>query len=117
VLNGGSGKDNRFASIVRNFIDSLSVDEIAKKTVVTEEYEQGQGETGGVTFTLPWGETTNSLKGMAMWNPEYEGVKYERSAGCGVYRINLAYNATGRYSGFYPWMREAIQVMNPAAIQ
>jgi hypothetical protein len=117
ALNGGAGKDNRFASVVRNFIGSLSVDEIAKKTVVTEEYEKGQGATGGVSFTLPWGETTNSLKGMALWNPEYEGVKYERSGGCGVYHIEYGYTVKGRISGFYPWIREAIQAMNPAAIQ
>jgi hypothetical protein len=117
VLNGAYSGDNRFGSVVRNFIDFLSVDEIAKKTVVTEEYEQGQSATGGVKFILPWGEETNSLKGMAMWNPEYENVKYERSGGCGVYHIEYGYAVTGRIPGFYPWIREAIQVMNPAANQ
>jgi hypothetical protein len=114
ALNRG---DNRFAPVVENLKRYFSVDEIAKKTLVTEEYEQGQSATGGVTFRLPWGETTNSLKGMALWNPEYQGVKYERSGGCGVYHIEYGYSVNGRISGFYPWIREAIQVMNPAAIQ
>jgi hypothetical protein len=113
-LNTGS---NRFGPVVENFKDYLSIDEIAKKTLVTEEYEQGQSTTGGVNFTLPWGEVTNSLKGMAMWSPEYQGVKYERSGGCGVYHIEYGYAVTGRISGFYPWIREAIQVMNPAVNQ
>lgn len=108
--------DNRFSQAVNNFKDLMPINEIAEKIVMTEEYEQSQWKTGGVNFTLPDRSVVNSLKGMALWVPEYGGVKYPRSGGSGVYHIEYEYDATATngYSGFYPWIREAIQVMNPS---
>lgn len=116
ALNNGT---NRFVSTVERFKDLMTVEEQARKTVMTEEFEKGQHLTGGVDFRLPSGEIVNSLKGMALWNPSYGGIDYERSGGAGVYHVEYEYevNATNGYLGFYPWMREAIQTMNPAKVE
>ncbi|MDR0508016.1 MAG: glycoside hydrolase family 18 [Dysgonamonadaceae bacterium] len=108
---------NRFSGAVNAFKNVMSVEEIAKKTVMTEDYENSRASTGGVNHTLESGEVTNSVKGMALWQPTYNGVKYERSGGFGAYHIEYEYNSVGKISGFYPWIREAIQTVNPAAAE
>jgi hypothetical protein len=114
-LNNGT---DRFTGLISKFKDTYTPDEIAKKTVVTEDYEGGRGSTGGVTFTLPNGQgKVNSIKGMAMWQPEANGITYARSGGCGAYHIEYEYKASGALPGYYPFMREAIQIMNPAGVQ
>ena len=113
-LNGGV---NRFSGAVNAFRNVMTVDEIAKKVVMTEDYEGNRAATGGVAHSLENGEATNSLKGMALWRPVYDGVKYERGGGFGAYHIEYEYYAVGRISGFFPWVREAIQAVNPAGIE
>ena len=107
---------DHFLSYLNKHSPEMDIAELCSKVVVTEKYEDGFFKTGGTTFTLPSGEVINSLKGMAMWNPTYKGIQYERSGGAGVFLVQYEYNvtATNGYTGFYPWIREAIQVMNPS---
>ena len=109
---------DRLFGAVNAFKNVMPVDEIVRKVVMTEDYEGGRGATGGmVSHTLEDGTITNSLKGMALWKPVYNGVKYERSGGFGAYHIEYEYDVVGRVPGFYPWTREAIQAVNPAGIE
>ncbi|MCZ8373019.1 glycoside hydrolase family 18 [Phocaeicola sp. KGMB11183] len=73
--------------------------------LVCEEFQK-YASTGGVDFRLPDGTVVPSLIGMAMWQPK-EG----RKGGCGAFHMEFDYNN-------YPdwkYIREAIQIMNPAA--
>jgi hypothetical protein len=113
-LNNGQ---NRFSGAVNAFKNVMTVDEIAKKVVMTEDYEGNRSATGGVPHVLEDGRSTNSLLGMAVWQPTYDGVKYERGGGFGAYHLEYEYYSVGRMPGFYPWVREAIQTVNPAGIE
>lgn len=73
--------------------------------LICEEFQQ-YGTTGGVNFTLPSGEVVPSLIGMALWHPE-DG---KRKGGCGTFMMQFDYNNTPDYK----YMRQAIQIMNPA---
>ncbi|MFV0378746.1 MAG: glycoside hydrolase family 18 [Mangrovibacterium sp.] len=72
--------------------------------IVTEEFQK-YASNGGVNFRLPSGETVPSLIGMALWNTA-DG----RKGGCGAFHMELDYN---NYPD-YKYMRQAIQIMNPA---
>ncbi|MDU1889095.1 MAG: glycoside hydrolase family 18 [Dysgonomonas sp.] len=114
-----SSLNTSFTSTVNNFKDYLTPEEIAPKFVVTANYEQGMNLTGGRAATLDDGTKVNSLKLMALWNPTYNGITYPRSGGAGAFHVEYEYAvaATNGFKGFYPWTREAIQVMNPAGIE
>jgi hypothetical protein len=114
-LNTGSNRLSQAVNRLKPYIENIN--DIVEKVVMTEDYEQGRGATGGGTFTQEDGTRVNSLKGMALWQPTYNGKKYERHGGFGAYRVQFEYDAVGKIPGFYPWMREAIQAANPAAIQ
>lgn len=73
--------------------------------LVCEEFQK-YASTGGVNFNLPSGEVVPSLLGMARWNTQ-DG----RKGGCGAFHMEFDYN---NYPD-YKYMREAIQIMNPAA--
>lgn len=83
----------------------MSRKEVAKKLIVTETFEQ-YAATGGVTFTTRDGRTLPSYLGMADWNPK-DGVK----GGIGSYHMEMDYAQTP----VYKYLREGIQIMNPAA--
>lgn len=58
----------------------------------------------------------NSLKGMAHYQPYYNGEPIEginQIAGFGAFHLEYEYNVSGK-AGHYPYMREAIQSVNPA---
>jgi hypothetical protein len=77
---------------------------------VTENFEN-YALTGGVNFTDRYGNSMMSLEGMARWTPMVDG-KPVRKGGAGTYRMDGEFSVSG-YSGFYPFMRQAIQIMNP----
>lgn len=72
--------------------------------IVTENFE-AHWKTGGVTYTLSDGKTLPSLLGMAQFNPA-EG----RKGGVGAYHFEYEYG----HNPDYKYMRQAIQMMNPA---
>ena len=96
--------DNRLGGLVAQFSSKQSEEEIAKKLIVTENFEAHSG-TGGVTFTTRDGKKVPSYIGMATWQP-LKG----RKGGIGSYHMEKDYAATP----VYKYLRQGIQLMNPA---
>lgn len=104
----------------------LTPEQVANKLIVCENFE-AYAAKGGVNFSRPDGSRVPSLHGFAMWNPTYNGETY-RKGGVGTYHMEYEYGASGKvtlsgapgeYKAFdnypctYPWLRKAIQIMNP----
>ena len=96
--------DNRFSQLVLQFSSKQTEEEIAKKLIVTENFEAHSG-TGGVTFTTRDGQSVPSYLGMATWQP-LNG----RKGGIGSYHMEKDYAA----NPVYKYRRKGIQLMNPA---
>lgn len=88
----------------------LTPEEVAKKYIVTENFEN-YAKAGGVDFTTRDGRTVPSLQGMAEWEPVVDG-KTLRKGGCGTYHMEYEYSVTG-FNTTYPYLRKAIQIQNP----
>ena len=129
ACSGASNLDSRMAAAISNLTqpaegsskylspDSpfypgryLTAEEVAKKYVVTENFES-YASTGGVSFTDRNGNRMQSLEGMARWLPIVNG-KTVQKGGIGTYRMQLEYRVSG-YEETYPYMRKGIQIMNP----
>lgn len=110
---------NRLRPAVDRMKSAMPIQDIIEKIVMTEDYEGGRGAMGGVDHQSEFEGKINSLLGMAIWQPVYEGVRYPRSGGAGTYHIEYEYTALHprKVTGFYPYTREAIQAMNPANIK
>lgn len=107
---GDYNLDSRLASTIRNFDGVLSAEEVAKKYIVCENFEN-YAAAGGVAFTDRYGNTMMSLEGMARWTPFVDGKKV-RKGGIGTYHMEYEYNAGKQPS--YPALRKGIQIMNPS---
>lgn len=109
--------DSRLNSTISNFAraendeDKLSAEEVAKKYIVTENFEN-YAKAGGVNFTTRDGNTVPSLIGMAGWKPVIDG-KTVQKGGCGSYHMEYEYSVSGK-SVTYPWLRQSIQIQNPS---
>ena len=99
-----SNLDGRFNNLVRKFSSKQSYQEIARKLIVTENFE-AHSATGGVTHTTRDGKRVPSYIGMAMWEPI--GA---RKGGIGSYHMEKDYAA----NPIYKYLRQGIQIMNPA---
>lgn len=97
--------DERFQRLLNKFGSIEDEATILSKTVWCEDFEKHKGD-GGPVFTTRDGIVTYSLKGMAMY---YRPGVDARIGGVGAYRFNLC-----RPVNDYFFMREVIQVMNPA---
>lgn len=73
-----------------------------ERYIVTENFES-YAANGGVDFRDPERGTMPSLLGMAYWNPD-EG----RKGGIGTFHMEY------EFSSNYKYLRQAIQIMNPA---
>ncbi|MFA6832639.1 MAG: glycoside hydrolase family 18, partial [Bacteroidaceae bacterium] len=102
--------NNRLASIQNNFKDVLTPEQCARKLIVTETFEE-YALTGGTNFTTADGTRTKSLEGMALWNPVVNG-KEVRKGGVGTYHMEYEYQVK-EHNVTYPFLRNAIQIMNP----
>ena len=103
--------NSRFATQATHFQQYLTPEQVAKKLIVCENFENYAGK-GGVNFWLDNGQAVPSLLGMAYWNPVYNNVTY-RKGGVGTYHMEYEYNVSGK-TGNYPFLRKAIQIMNPS---
>lgn len=74
--------------------------------IVTENFE-AYWDTGGITYTDAEGNKMPSILGMAQWQPQ-DGKG--RKGGCGTYHMEYEYV----HNPDYKFMRQAIQIMNPA---
>ncbi len=107
---GDSDLDSRLASTISNFDGVLQPEEVAKKYIVTENFEN-YASAGGVSYTDRYGTDMMSLEGMARWTPVVNGKKVQKG-GIGTYHMEYEYNAGKQPS--YPALRKGIQIMNPS---
>lgn len=94
---GPSGLQSRFNALAGGFPTD--------RFIVTENFES-YWTTGGVSYNDPVHGTIPSLLGMAYWNPT-QGAK----GGAGAYHAEYEYASPVPYN----YMRQMIQIMNPAA--
>ena len=110
ACSGDANLDSRLSSTIRNFDGVLEAEDVAKKYIVTENFES-YAAAGGVTFTDRYGNRMMSLEGMARWTPIVNG-KQVQNGGIGTYHMEYEYNAGKQPS--YPALRKGIQIMNPS---
>ncbi|GCB34355.1 glycoside hydrolase family 18 [Bacteroides faecalis] len=104
-------REHGLNDIIKYYDGVLSAEECAKKYIVTEDFEK-YASTGGLTYTDSEGNKMNSVEGMARWNPIINGKKV-RKGGVGTFHMEYEYMIDGK-EGTYPYLRKAIQLMNPA---
>lgn len=102
--------DWRLLPTIQNFTGVLTPEEVAKKFIVTENFEDF-ALSGGVNYTDRNGNKMMSLEGMARWNPIINGKKV-RKGGVGTYHMEYEYTVSGQ-PGTYPFLRKAMHIMNP----
>lgn len=105
-----SDLDSRISDTIDNFAGVLEAEDVAKKYIVTENFEN-YALAGGVSFTDRNGNKMQSLEGMARWLPIVNG-KTVQKGGIGTYHMEYEYMAGKQPS--YPALRKGIQIMNPA---
>lgn len=97
--------DTRFNNLYSHFGSVMTREEVAKKLIVTENFE-AYSANGGVAFTARDGsKLSSSYLGMAGWNPV--GA---RKGGIGSYHMEKDYAQDLHYK----YLRAGIQIMNPA---
>lgn len=102
--------DNRIFSVIEKYKGVMSIEEIAKKFIVCENFES-YSANGGVSHNTREGKNVTSLLGMAYWNPIVDGKMY-RKGGVGTFHMEYEYYLSNQ-SGTYPYLRKSIQIMNP----
>lgn len=103
--------DKRFASAVNNYRGQLTAAEVARKYLVTENYEKYAG-TGGVSnYQDRYGNHMPGVEGMARWTPIVDGKPMQK-AGVGTYHMEYEFTVAGQQET-YPSLRKAIRIMNP----
>ena len=107
---GRDNLDSRLNSTIRNFDGHLTAEEVAKKYIVTENFEKW-ALSGGADFTDRYGNKMKSLEGMARWTPIINGKKCVKG-GVGTYHMEYEYTIDGTEES-YPYLRNAIRIMNP----
>lgn len=106
---GEADLNSRLNKVIRAFDGVLEAEEVARKFIVTENFESF-AEGGGVIFDGKY----RSLEGMARWNPIING-KEVRKGGVGTFHMEYEYSPDGFPLGVtYPYLRKATQIMNPA---
>ena len=110
ACSSASNLDNRLNSTISNFSGYLTPEEVAKKYIVTENFES-YASAGGVSFTDREGNRMQSLEGMARWQPIINGRTVQKG-GIGTYHMEYEYKVSG-YNETYPYLRKGIHIMNP----
>lgn len=108
--------DGRYASTRSRHQGSMKAAEVAKRYIVTENFET-YALTGGYTsYYKRWqgawrggGKSMPSLRGMAYWKPVVDGDTLQKG-GVGTYHMEYEYMPGQQPS--YPALRQAIQIMH-----
>ena len=103
--------DGRLRTQIEHFKNKLTPEQVAKKIIVCENFENYAAK-GGVDFRTKQGTVIPSLLGMAYWQPTYNGQTYQKG-GVGSYHMEYEYGQSSAQTT-YPWLRKAIQIMNPS---
>jgi hypothetical protein len=109
-----SNWNNRLQTLIGRYAgDELTPQEIAKRFIITDSFEDATNASrGGRDMMQEDGTVVPAYFGMAAWEPLIGGVRMAKG-GIGLYHIEYAYLVSGQ-NGFYPFTRKAIQIMNPA---
>lgn len=107
---GSADLDNRLNILIDKYQGAIPLEQLIKKFVVCENFES-YAQTGGVTFYQEDGTRIQSFEGMAGWQPKVNGKRY-RKGGAGTYHMEYEYTVSEK-QGTYPFLRSAIQIMNP----
>ncbi|MCD2421810.1 glycoside hydrolase family 18 [Niabella pedocola] len=110
AASGDANLDSRLSTTINNYKNVLTGEEVAKKYIVTENFES-YALNGGVSFTDRYGKKMQSLEGMARWTPVINGKRVAKG-GAGTYHMEYEYTVSGK-PGTYPFLRQAMQIMNP----
>lgn len=118
---GNADLNTRLNRIVTYFDGVVPAKEVAKKLIVTENFEQfaltggytrfrnpdyvSAAQTPGVPQYIP------SLKGMALWQPTVNG-EVMKKGGVGTFHMEYEFVVPNKV-GTYPFLREATHIMNP----
>lgn len=103
--------DSRLQETIDNYEGVLTPEEVAKKYIVTENFEKFAAK-GGADFTDRFGNKMKSLAGMAGWNP-IVNEKMVPKGGCGTYHMEYDYINQDACHQEYKFLRQAIAIMNP----
>lgn len=108
--------DTALDGLVKRCIDKfasyMTPDEVAAKFIVVENWEVYAHTGGYASYKNRWNEVMLSLKGFAGWQPYFGGKPLLRKGGAGTYHMEYEYSVAN-HDGFYPFLREAIAIMNP----
>lgn len=135
-MTDASRLQERFNLQYEHFKNVLTPEEFCKKTIITENFEEGtniteykylvaEGEDYQSLYEglapesmLKWESTAlnkrwlaRSIIGYALWSPIFNGVQY-RKGGVGTFHMEYEYSADGTLNT-YPNLRKAIQLQNP----
>lgn len=110
ACHGDYDLDGRLQATINNYNGVLTPEEVAARYIVTENFES-YAKDGGVSYTANDGKEYSSLEGMARWNPTING-KQVRKGGIGTYHMEYEYRVDGK-PGTYPYLRKAMQLINP----
>lgn len=111
---GYSNLDSRIQSTITHYTGLLEPADVAKKYIITENFES-YAANGGVSFSTRDGYSVRSLEGMARYEPIFGGQTL-RKGGVGTYHMEYEYKVSG-FDETYPYLRKAIQIMNPSNIK
>ena len=103
--------NSRLRTQIEHFKNTLTPEQVAKKIIVCENFEN-YAAMGGVDFRTKQGNVIPSLLGMAYWQPTYNGQTFQKG-GVGSYHMEYEYGQSSAQTT-YPWLRKAIQIMNPS---
>lgn len=101
------GLNQRYQTQVDHFGGALSPEEISKKMIYCANFESFAITGGGANY-----KGDPKLIWMAKHRNQHEGNSY-RKGGVGTFHMEYEYKLSNQ-KGTYPYLRQAIQVMNPA---
>lgn len=117
-----SSLDTRFLRLITKFgpntVANESIEEIHRKVIWTDNFENVDLHNGGWTYIRRNGEQTRSLRGFALWH--YPGCEDVRIGGAGAFKFEgcSTRDATpyGGPAGRWGFIRQMIQCLSPAQL-
>lgn len=119
---GDSDLNSRLQSTINNYKGVLTAKEVARKYIVTENFEDYAAMGGTNNFRDSEGNIFNSLEGMARWIPVIDGEKVMKG-GFGSYHMEYEYGVSisdDMYENYpwlskgdlsYPWLRSGMRAL------
>lgn len=105
---GDSDLNSRLQSTIRNYEGVLTAQEVARKYIVTENFESYAINGGTKYYSDKNGNMFNSLEGMARWVPVIDGDSIMKG-GFGTYHMEYEFNLSleDKIYEAYPWLSKS----------